>query len=85
MREEKAQATGKYRARVGCDVYIPVKQECGALREMLCVERGDCPFYKTKEQARSARIDSARRRKEKGLILPEADERLLESAGAGSA
>lgn len=43
---------GPYRPKCGCDLYIPMKNECAGLRELVCSAKGKCPFFKTKERAR---------------------------------
>lgn len=49
-----------------CDLYIPIKDECAGLRELVCSANGKCPFFKTKERALADRIKSIQRRKYMG-------------------
>lgn len=63
---------GPYRPKGGCDLYIPMKNECAGLRELVCSAKGNCPFFKTKERALADRIKSIQRRKRMGVPISNA-------------
>lgn len=60
-----------------CDLYIPIKDECAGLRELVCSMNGKCPFFKTKERALADRIRSIQRRRSVGVPISDAEARLL--------
>ena len=76
-KENKKPGFGKYPPRERCDLYEPIKCECAGLTVVLCSVKGKCPFYKTSEQARRDRLDSIRKRRRKGLLISDAEARML--------
>lgn len=72
-KEKKKAGFGEYPPREKCDLYEPIKCEC----VVLCSVKGKCPFYKTGEQARKDRLDSIRKRRRKGLLISDAEARML--------
>lgn len=60
-----------------CDLYIPIKDECAGLRELVCSAKGKCPFFKTKERARADRIKSIQRRKRVGFPISNTEAQML--------
>lgn len=79
-RKNEPPMRGPYRPRCGCDLYIPIKNECAGLRELVCSMERKCPFFKTKEKAREDRIKSIQRRRREGVPISDAEARLLEAA-----
>lgn len=78
MKKGKKEAVfGEYPPKERCDLYEPVKCECAGLTVVLCSVNGKCPFYKTSEQARKDRLDSIRKRRRKGLLISDAEARML--------
>lgn len=78
MKKVKKEAVfGEYPPKERCDLYEPVKCECAGLTVVLCSVKGECPFYKTGEQARKDRLDSIRKRRRKGLLISDAEARML--------
>lgn len=49
------------------DCFARRDEKCAVLNEPLCVKRGSCPFYATKEEYRWRLQEAARKLKEKGL------------------
>lgn len=76
-KEKKKAGFGEYPPRERCDLYEPIKCECVGLTVVLCSVKGKCPFYKTGEQARKDRLDSIRKRRRKGLLISDAEARML--------
>ncbi len=72
---------GPYRPKGGCDLYIPMKNECAGLRELVCSANGKCPFFKTKERALADRIKSIQRRKRVGFPISNTEAQMLLEAG----
>lgn len=60
-----------------CDLYIPIKDECAGLRELVCSANGKCPFFKTKERALADRIKSIQRRKHMGVPISNTEAQML--------
>mgnify|MGYP007135727002 CR=1 FL=1 len=78
MRKEKKEGIfGEYPPEERCDLYEPVKCECAGLTVVLCSVKGKCPFYKTRDQARKDRLNSIRARRRKGLLISDAEARML--------
>lgn len=68
---------GPYRPKGGCDLYIPIKNECAGLRELVCSAKGKCPFFKTRERALADRIKSIQRRKRMGVPISDTEAQML--------
>jgi hypothetical protein len=68
---------GPYRPKGGCDLYIPMKNECAGLRELVCSANGKCPFFKTKERALADRLKSIQRRKRVGFPISNTEAQML--------
>lgn len=63
--------------RITCDLYVAEKKECAGLRQLLCEERGKCPFYKTRKRAKEDRVASILARRAKGFTISDDEARLL--------
>lgn len=63
--------------RKDCAAYMGRgRAPCSALEELEC-RKGECPFYKTKAQAREARRKSYERRRELGMTLTAFDDTFI--------
>jgi hypothetical protein len=40
----------KYPAKTECAFYNKSRKECNALIECVCVDKGKCPFFKTRQE-----------------------------------
>lgn len=76
-RKNEPPVRGPYRPRCECDLYIPIKNECAGLRELVCSMERKCPFFKTKQRALADRIKSIQRRRSEGIPITNAEAQML--------